>query len=103
MERVTRVRIDDQGRLMLSAGLRRALGVKAGDTVLARVEEDGRLVVWTFANAVRRAQALTRRHIPEGSYGADDFLSERREEARRSVSGVDRLAGEADAARRAAS
>ena len=88
---------------MLPAALRRALGVRAGDTLLAGVDEDGRLVVWTFANGVRRAQALARRHIPEGSYGIDDFLAERREEARRSDARVDRLPGEGDAARRAAS
>lgn len=91
MEQVTRVRVDDQGRLMLSAALRRSLGVKPGDTVLARIEDDGRLAVWTFANGVRRAQAISRRHIPEGSYTVDDFLAERREEARRAE---ERLSGD---------
>lgn len=98
MDDATRVRVDDQGRLMLPASLRRRLGISAGDTVLAAVEEDGRLVVWTFESGVRRAQEIARRHIVPGSYTVDDFLAERREEAQRGERRFDGTAGEDRAA-----
>jgi len=98
MDEITRVRVDDQGRLMLPASLRRRMGISSGDTVLAAVEEDGRLVVWTFENGVRRAQEIARRHIAPGSYTVDDFLGERREEARRAERRVDSVDGEDRAA-----
>jgi hypothetical protein len=66
--------------------------------VLAAVEEDGRLVVWTFENGVRRAQEIARRHIAPGSYTVDDFLGERREKARRGERRVDSVDGEDRAA-----
>jgi len=94
MDEITRVRVDDQGRLMLPASLRRRMGISSGDTVLATVEEDGRLVVWTFANGVRRAQEIARRHIAPGSYTVDDFLGERREEAGRAERRFDSVDGE---------
>jgi hypothetical protein len=65
---------------------------------LAAVEEDGRLVVWTFENGVRRAQEIARRHIPPGSYTVDDFLGERREEAGRAERRFDSVDGEDRAA-----
>jgi len=47
-----------------------------------RLDEEG-LRLYTPAQAVARAQALVRRHIPEARDLADELISERRAEAER--------------------
>ena len=44
--------------------------------------EDGEVRLLTPKRAVERTQELVRRHIPEGRALSDEFLRERREEAR---------------------
>ena len=46
-------------------------------------EEDGRLVVESADDAVRRAQAIVRRHAPHAAGVVDELLAERRAEAER--------------------
>ena len=60
-----RVRIIEGGKLVIPALMRRELGIATGDTVLVDVE-DGELRVRSLSQAVARAQAILRRHVPEG-------------------------------------
>lgn len=75
------VRLGAQGRLVVPAALRKALGLQAGDTLVARVE-DGRLVLETRASIKRRLQARYRQ-IPANRCLSDELIAERRAEARR--------------------
>lgn len=75
------IRIGAQGRLVVPAALRKALGLQAGDTLVARVE-DGRLVLETRASIKRRLQARYRQVVPDRCL-SDELIAERRVEARR--------------------
>lgn len=77
-----RLHVDRGGRIVLPAACRRALGIQVGDDLIARLE-DGELRLMTVAEAVRRAQALVRRAIPDGPSLADELLTDRRAEADR--------------------
>jgi AbrB family looped-hinge helix DNA binding protein len=75
------VRLDAQGRVVIPAELRRALGFKPGDELIMYIE-DCALVVDTADNLVRRAQdefIRTAGHIDP----VDLLLEERRAEANR--------------------
>ncbi|HXI16310.1 MAG TPA: AbrB/MazE/SpoVT family DNA-binding domain-containing protein [Chloroflexota bacterium] len=80
---VTEVRVGPQGRIVIPASLRRAAGIKPGDSLTARLDE-GRLVLERRADVVTR---LRRRFAgASGVSLAEKLLRERREEARRDVS-----------------
>ncbi|MDP3895048.1 MAG: AbrB/MazE/SpoVT family DNA-binding domain-containing protein [Mesorhizobium sp.] len=76
------LRIGDGGRVVIPADMRAALGVKPGDTLVARVV-DGELSLMSQKSAVRRAQQLVRRFVPEGVSLVDELIAERRAEAAR--------------------
>jgi AbrB family looped-hinge helix DNA binding protein len=74
-------RLGDQGRLVIPAAARRALGLRAGDVLSVRVEQDHLVLE-------RRAAVLARLRerfaaVPQSVSLADELISERREEARR--------------------
>lgn len=74
------VRIGTNGRFVLPAELRRALGIADGDTLVVRlVDDEVRLA--TPAAAVRRAQRAVRPYLPEGRSLAEDLIADRRAEA----------------------
>ncbi len=72
-----RVRFGAQGRLVVPAPMREALGFKSGDPLIGRVE-DGRLVVESRESVVRRVQE--RFGVP-GRNLVEELISERRREA----------------------
>jgi AbrB family looped-hinge helix DNA binding protein len=75
------VRLGAQGRLVIPARLRRLLGLKAGDSLIAHTE-NGRLVIETREQILARLQSLFE-HVPPEVSLADELIEERREEARR--------------------
>lgn len=77
-----RVRIIEGGKLIIPASMRRELGIATGDTMLVDVA-DGELRVRSLAKAIERAQAILRRHVPEGVSLADELIADRRREAER--------------------
>lgn len=77
-----RVRIIEGGKLIIPASMRRELGIATGDTVLVDVA-DGELRVRSLSKAIERAQAILRRHVPDGVSLADELIAERRREAER--------------------
>jgi AbrB family looped-hinge helix DNA binding protein len=77
-----RVRIIEGGKLVIPAAMRRALGISSGDTVLVDVD-DGELRVRSLERAVARAQAIVRKHVPEGVSLVDELIADRREAAER--------------------
>ena len=81
MERIT-VKLGTNGRLVIPAEYRKALGAEEGDELLLRLE-DGELHLSTRQAAYRRAQATVRRYVPEGVSLSDELIRARREEAER--------------------
>ncbi|MBI4504269.1 MAG: AbrB family transcriptional regulator [Chloroflexi bacterium] len=77
----TQVRLDPQGRLVIPASLRKALGLTAGATVVARIE-GGRLVLEQPETIWERITARFA-HIPAYVSLADELIAERRAEAKR--------------------
>lgn len=77
-----RVQIAANGRMVLPAGLRQQLHVEGGGLLIIR-EDDGKLVLESVDDAVRRAQALVRRYAPTAQGVTDELLSERRADAAR--------------------
>ncbi|WP_309084057.1 AbrB/MazE/SpoVT family DNA-binding domain-containing protein [Chelativorans sp.] len=77
-----KVQVGAGGRVVIPAEMRSAMGVAEGDTLHARVI-DGELRLMSQPTALRRAQELVRRYIPEGTKLVDELIAERRAEARR--------------------
>jgi bifunctional DNA-binding transcriptional regulator/antitoxin component of YhaV-PrlF toxin-antitoxin module len=76
-----KVRIDANGKLELPRLLLDALDLKDGDVLLARVDQEGELQLRTVAAAVRTAQAIVRRFVPEGVSLVDELIEDRQREA----------------------
>jgi AbrB family looped-hinge helix DNA binding protein len=68
------------GRIVLPAAYRKALGVAPGDELVLILEDDV-LRIMSLDAAIKHAQALVRQYIPEGSLLADELLVDRRAEA----------------------
>lgn len=77
-----RVTVNENGRIVIPAAMRKALNVKAGDELLLHVE-DGELRATTRMQRIRKAQELVRRYIPEGVSLVDELIAERRDAAKR--------------------
>jgi AbrB family looped-hinge helix DNA binding protein len=75
-----RAKIGEGGRIVIPANIRRAMGVGVGDELLLRVE-DGELRAATRRAALKKAQAIVRRFVPEGVLLSDELIADRRREA----------------------
>ncbi len=82
MTEETRTRINENGRVVIPASFRKALGIKPGDEVVLRIEDD-ELRISTLRQRIARAQQLVKRHAKSGVSLADELIAERREAARR--------------------
>ncbi len=74
-------RINENGRVVIPASFRKALGINLGDEVVLRLEDD-ELRITTMKRRIERAQRLVRRHVKPGTSLVDELLAERREAAR---------------------
>ncbi len=82
MDAETRLRINENGRVVIPATFRRALGIKPGDEVILRMEED-ELRITTMKRRIERAQRLVRKYVKPGASLVDELIAERREAAKR--------------------
>ena len=78
----TRMRVNANGRVVIPASYREALGNKAGDEVILRME-DGELRITTMKRRIERAQRLVRKYVKPGVSLVDELIAERREAAKR--------------------
>jgi AbrB family looped-hinge helix DNA binding protein len=81
MEREVRLRVNENGRIVIPAAFRKALGIEGGDEVVLRVESD-ELRITTQQHRVQRAQQRARKYLKAGASLVDELLAERREAAR---------------------
>jgi len=77
-----KVRLGPEGRVVIPAAMREALGLKEGDVLFARLE-GGEIKLLTPRAAMRRAQAIVRSFVPEGVSLAEELIVDRRREAAR--------------------
>lgn len=82
MSEETRLRVNENGRIVIPAALRKALGINSGDELIARVEDD-ELRITTMRKRLERAQRNVRKYIKRGISLSDELIAERRREARR--------------------
>jgi AbrB family looped-hinge helix DNA binding protein len=74
-----KTKIDGNGRLVIPAAFRKALGLNPGDEVNL-ILEDGEIRVISARQAIARAQALVRHYIAEGWSLSGELIQERRKE-----------------------
>jgi len=81
MDVETRTRVNENGRVVIPASYRKALGIKAGDEVILRMEDD-ELRITTMKGRIERAQRLVRKYVKPGISLVDELIAERREAAK---------------------
>lgn len=79
-ELTVRTKITEGGRIVIPAKLRQALGIEIGENVTLSIK-DNALQITTQKEALRRIQALVRKHVPKGVSLVDELIEDRREEA----------------------
>lgn len=81
MDTEARLRVNENGRVVIPVSFRKALGINAGDEVVLRIEDD-ELRITTLKRRVERAQRRIRRYIKPGRSLAGELIAERREAAK---------------------
>jgi AbrB family looped-hinge helix DNA binding protein len=82
METQTRSRIEGKGRVLIPASFRSALGLKVGDEVDLRIE-DNEIRISTLKSRLERSRQRLRKFIKPGRKLAAELIAERREAAKR--------------------
>ena len=82
MDFTARARINENGRLVIPASFRKALGITPGDEVILQLEDD-ELRITTMKRRIERAQRRARQYVKPGTSLVDELLAERREAAKR--------------------
>jgi AbrB family looped-hinge helix DNA binding protein len=77
----TRMRVNENGRVVIPASFRKRLGIRVGDEVVLRIQDD-ELRITTLKRSIERAQRLVRKHVKPGTSLVDELIAERREAAR---------------------
>lgn len=76
-----RMKVSENGRVVIPATMRKALGINIGDEVILSVEDD-ELRITTQQARIERARRRARCYVKPGTSVVDEFLKERREEAK---------------------
>jgi len=84
METEARTRLNENGRLVIPASFRKALGINPGDEVVLRLEDD-ELRITTLKHRIARAQRLVRKYVKPGVSLADELIAERHAAARKEL------------------
>jgi len=82
MNAETRMRVNENGRVVIPASYRKALGIKGGDEVILRMEDD-ELRITTMKRRLERARRRIRQYVKPGVSLADELIAERRAAAKR--------------------
>lgn len=87
--RYVRCKINQNGRIVIPAAIRKQMGISPGDSVLMEVE-DGVLRMESYLARIRRIQQEFAQYNRPGVLASDELIAERREEARREEEEVER-------------
>ena len=75
------IKVAQNGRMVLPRSVREVLGMANGGTLVLSVEGD-EVMLTSISQSIKRAQDLYRQFVNNDS-SVDDFIVERRDEARR--------------------
>jgi len=78
VETETRLRVNENGRVVIPASFRKVLGINVGDEIVLRIEGD-ELRITTLKRRLQRAQSLVRKHVGPGTSLVDELIADRRE------------------------
>ena len=81
MKLKTRMRVNENGRVVIPASFRKRLGIRVGDEVVLQIQDD-ELRITTLKRNIERAQRLVRKHVKPRTSLVDELIAERREVAR---------------------
>jgi AbrB family looped-hinge helix DNA binding protein len=81
MKLKTRMRVNENGRVVIPASFRERLGIRVGDEVVLWIQDD-ELRISTLKHNIERAQRLVRKHVKAGTSLVDELIAERSEAAR---------------------
>jgi AbrB family looped-hinge helix DNA binding protein len=81
-EREVRLKVNENGRVVIPAAYRKHLGINPGDEVILRLEDD-EVRITTIRARIKRAQRHARRYVKPGVSLVDELIAERREAAKR--------------------
>ena len=79
-----RLKVNENGRVVIPAEFRRALGVDAGDEVILTWKDD-EIRITTMQRRIERAQRHARQYVKPGVSLVDELIAERREAAKREL------------------
>jgi AbrB family looped-hinge helix DNA binding protein len=82
MDLETRLKITENGRVVIPAAFRKALGINPGDEIILRLDED-EVRITTMKRRIERAQRRARQYVKPGVSLVDELIAERREAAKR--------------------
>lgn len=79
-----RLKVNENGRVVIPVEFRRALGVDAGDEVILTWKDD-EIRITTMQQRIERAQRRARQYVKPGISLVDELIAERREAAKREL------------------
>jgi len=80
MHKEVRTRISQDGRIVIPASFREAMGIGVGDEVVLCLRED-EVRITTKQRRIQRAQERAQRYLKPGTSLVDELIAERREAA----------------------
>lgn len=80
----TKLKVGENGRVVIPADFRRALGIAAGGDVILRWEND-ELRISTMKQNIERAQRRARQYLKPGVSLVDELIAERKAAAKREL------------------
>jgi AbrB family looped-hinge helix DNA binding protein len=76
-----RIRVNENGRIVIPAQFRKALGIKAGDEVVLMIENN-ELRVTTQQRRIQKARERAQRYLKPGVSLAEELIADRRQAAK---------------------
>jgi AbrB family looped-hinge helix DNA binding protein len=76
-----RMKLNENGRVVIPSSMREALGIRPGDELVMRLEDD-ELRITTLKRRIERAQNHVRKFAKPGASLVDELLAMRREAAK---------------------
>jgi AbrB family looped-hinge helix DNA binding protein len=81
MTAVTKLNVTENGRVVIPAEFRKALGIHKGGQILVWMEDD-ELRMTTMQRRIENAQRMVRKYVKPGVSLVDELIADRRREAR---------------------
>jgi len=74
-----KAKLQENGRIVIPASFRNALGIKPGDEVMLTLI-DGEIKLTSIRESIRKAQAMLRQYVTKERSLSEELIRERREE-----------------------